>query len=84
MSRYRLEIVQIEEIDSFENQRIYGKDAEKIAQIFGATLDKDYAEKEYMDMQVPCKKKIEEVIYKQTVDSLDLGTVITIINKKGG
>ena len=83
--KFTIEITQHTEIDSLEDQRIKGQDVPKICEIFGVSPQKDWEDKEYVAIMIPAKKTVDAVIYKQGVDSLDLSSVITLINKpKGG
>jgi hypothetical protein len=84
MSKFRIEITQVEIVDSFENEHVRGADLKKIAETYGLEIQKDWQEKEYICIRVPCKKKIEEVIYKQTLDGINLIDLITTINTKRG
>lgn len=79
--RYTIEITQHTEINSMEEQRVFGTDIPKICDTFGIKPDKDWQDKEYVSMMIPGKKRIDTVVYKQGIDTLNLSEIIMIINK---
>jgi hypothetical protein len=78
--KYSIEITQHTEIGTLEQKMIYGADADKICNTMGITKDKDWQGKEYVFMNIPTKKRIDVVVYKQSVDDIDLGQIILLIN----
>ena len=82
MSRYKVEVTKYEEYDCLEPERVYGKDAERICGLFGIEMKEEYGGKEYVTISVPSKDTTSDKVFEQTVEDLDLGQLVVLINTK--
>ncbi|MFH1603476.1 MAG: hypothetical protein ABIH03_06180 [Pseudomonadota bacterium] len=78
--RFAIEVKQLAQVPSLEQKMIRGADMLKVCEQTGATPSKDWEEKEYVSIMVPGMKDVETTIFKQSVDALDLGALVMLVN----